>query len=97
MSEVALSTLKEHVGASGFTDDDVLLQGYLDASELHVVNHLRRDMATDFPDGWPADVTQAALLLAAHFYDNRGGQADATGQGLPVWFRDLLAPYRDLS
>jgi hypothetical protein len=94
MSGIDLATLKAHVIADDFTDDDTLLQGYLEASEAHVEAYLRRDMATDYPDGWPAPTDQAVLLLAAYFYANRGDDADALEGGYPDWFKVLLAPYR---
>lgn len=97
MSELQLSDVKSHV--SGVDDDDLKLQGFIDAAEAHVVNYLRRDMGVDFPDGWPEPIKQAVRLLVAFFYDNRGGSAEENGSNaeVPFWFKELLMPYRDLS
>lgn len=94
MSEGDIATLKAHVSAEDFGDDDDLLQGYLDVAEAHVASYLRRDMAVDYPDGWPAPVLHAAMLLAASYYDRRGTQADGAASSYPDGFKDLLAPYR---
>lgn len=97
MSGVDLAILKAHVSATDFTDDDVLLQRYLDASEAQIAAYLRRDLDSEFLDGWPEPVQQAVLLLAAIYYERGDAVTDMQGEGMPAMVKSLLASFRDLS
>ncbi|SMP32156.1 head-tail connector protein [Shimia sagamensis] len=97
MSKPDLDALKQVVTATDFDDDDDLLTSFLDAACAHVETFLRRNLATDFPGGWPKPIAQAALLLAAHFYEHRGQLSEASESGMPTMVKDLLAGYRSLA
>ena len=94
-SGLDLAALKAHCQVD-FPDHDTLLAGFLASAEQHVVNHLRRDLDTDFGDGaWPEPVQTAILMLVAHFYRNR--EAVITGANVavvPLAVSALLADYR---
>lgn len=62
----------------GFTDDDALIQGYIDGAVAHVEQHCDRKIVTGDPSGpgemaITKDVEQAVLLLVGHWYSNREG------------------------
>jgi len=99
MSQVTLAEAKMHVFAEDYTHDDVIIQGFIDAAEQHVESHLRRNMTTDFPLGWPVAVKQAVKFLLAHFYLHRSATAPSgkVSEELPYAVHALLAPYRNLA
>jgi uncharacterized phage protein (predicted DNA packaging) len=91
-----LGLLKEFCRIDG-TENDTVLTLLAESAEQQVLNHIRRDLAADFPDGWPKPCVAAVLLLTAHLFDNRDlPQVDGNAV-LPTTVRALLAPYRDLS
>lgn len=97
MTQLAPADLKPHLGlAVADTGDDALIQGYIDAAEAHVVKHLRRDLDTEFPGGWPAPILQAVRFLVAHFHTNREAVSATAAQAVPLSVKALLAPWRDL-
>ncbi|WP_299686696.1 head-tail connector protein [uncultured Tateyamaria sp.] len=76
--------------------DDVLLQSYIDAAEAHVVRYVRRDLDSEFPSGWPADILQAVRLLVAHYYRFREAAViAATASEVPMGVKALLEPHRN--
>ena len=93
MAQVSLDDVKAHVQAPSSGADDMLLQGYIDAAEAHVANHLRKDMAVSYPAGWPADVVQVVRMLVAHWYGQRSLTSDEVDE-LPFGYHALLAPHR---
>ncbi len=53
-------------------------------------------MLSGFGPVWsdvPADLQQAVLMLAAHFYENRA-QMQGKGEAMPMGIRALIEPYR---
>lgn len=92
MSIVELQIVKEHLR---YDDDsnDLILQGYLDASESVVLNYI-----TDkFVDGeYPKAIHQAILLLCGYFdqYRNAEQEMPINGNFLPMPVQSLLFPYR---
>jgi hypothetical protein len=57
-------------------DEDVLIQGYIDAAVAHVEQHCDRTLVESDPVGpeqmtYTKDVQQAILLLVGHWYANR--------------------------
>lgn len=97
MSQLSPADIKPHLALpAADTGDDVLIQDYIDASEAHVVKHLRRDLDIEFPTGWPHPIKQAVRLLVGHFYNNREAVVSGPVFELPVGVKMLLAPWRDL-
>ncbi len=89
----ALAALKAHLNIIGEHDDE-LLTSKLDAAIMHTAGHVESDDPITW-DTAPADVRQAILMLAGHWYENR----EATLVGvpasvLPLGYHDLLLPYR---
>lgn len=103
MSTITLSLFKAHLGSDELIDaaalgglaagTDELLQHYIDAAEARAAAMLGKPLADLAPV--PADVKQAVLLLAAHFYDNREAVLVGTSANdLPYGVADLLRKYR---
>lgn len=99
MSQVTLAELKAHLSlASDYAGDDVRLQGLIDVAEVRIGRHLRRDLAADFPAGWPHDLKHAVKIYAAFLDEQREpGDNYAAKHGLPMMVADMCASYRDLA
>lgn len=106
MSVTPLALLKAHarVGSQTFNTttqafvdtpdpDDVLLQHYLDAAEEWILN---------FVNGTPADLAaaslkQAAVMLAAYWFEQRETAIDMRIDAVPFGVLDLVAQHRKWS
>ncbi|SKA26357.1 head-tail connector protein [Consotaella salsifontis] len=54
--------------------------------------------AVEFPDGTPADVEQAVLMVAAHFYENREATlVGVSAQEMPIGALDIIREHRRYS
>lgn len=79
-----------------FSDDDQLIQGYIDAATAHVEQHCDRKIVAGEPAGpgemaVTKDVEQAVLLLVGHWYSNReGAVVGATSTGVQLGVERLL-------
>jgi hypothetical protein len=104
MSLVPLATFKQHIKVEDDeTDEDVVIQAYLDGAEGAVAAHLCRPLiasdATPTADTYeipllPA-VTAAILIMAGHLYANRETVVTGTiSTELPMSVQFLLAPHR---
>lgn len=93
---VNLDLLKEFCRVDG-GDNDATLTVLAESAEQQVLNHVRRDLTADYPEGWPNPCTAAVLLLTAQMFDHRDAQQMDGPAVLPNTVRALLAPYRDLS
>ena len=97
MSLTSLTLLKQQVRADTFGDDDDLLQHYLDAAEEYAVTYTRRspdDLAVGEDGRLPATVTQAVLLLASHWYNQREASVQGGMSDVPFGVAALLKPWR---
>lgn len=103
MSLVPLADAKLHCRVDT-SDEDSLLQGYIDAAELAVENILdRRVYADAVAQGADtsgivinAAIRSAILLLVGHYYAHREaviGQPQSVAE-TPLAVRFLLSPYR---
>ncbi|WP_259963550.1 head-tail connector protein [Leisingera aquaemixtae] len=70
--------------------DDALLAHKLDAAEVWIGHHT----GTAFAAG-DAVLTEAALQLAAYWYEQRESASDVTMRPVPFGVYELLAPYRE--
>ncbi len=51
----------------------------------------------DVPADVPADLRQAVLLIVAHWFENREGNAEQARAGIPAEARDILRAWRRVS
>ena len=86
-----LFDVKNHLRIES-SDEDTLLQSYLDAATASVADYLGQPL----PDPVPAPVEAAILLRVGDLYENREGQTDRPLHGNKT-FERLLQPYRVMS
>lgn len=72
---IELSRVKLHLRVD-HDEEDALIQGYLDAAQVHVEQHCDRTLVEVNPTGpeqmlLTKDVEHAILLLVGHWYANR--------------------------
>lgn len=100
MAVVSLALFKKHVRADDFVDDDVLMQHYVDAAEAHVIqatNRTDEELRTLGQGGdYPAQLKQAVLLLAGHWYNQRESVAGVQMHEVPDALQALIKPFRKL-
>lgn len=100
MAIVSLALFKKHVRADDFTDDDELMQHYVDAAEAHVIQATNRtaDELQQLGSGeYPAQLKQAVLLLAGHWYNQRESVAGVQMHEVPDALQALIKPFRKLA
>jgi hypothetical protein len=94
------AALKAHLN---MTDDDgdeldvAVLPQVLAAAKAHAERILgfKLDDETELPDGVPADLEQAVLMMAAHWYRQRGAVLiGIAGQEVPFGSAQILGEYR---
>lgn len=81
-----------------YDDDNVLLQHYLDVAEQSVQLYCGvtgLTMYTGETMNMPISITQAVIMLAAHFYLSRNIISYGQGYEIPFTLKWLLDPYRD--
>lgn len=93
----ALAALKSHLNLTDLAaSDDADLTLKLDAATLYTSD--RVEIEGDDPLSWdnaPADLRQAILMLAAHWYANRETVLlGITSASTPYGFDDLVRPYK---
>lgn len=74
------------------------MQVLLDAATKHIERLLgfKIDDAEQFPEGTPADLERAILMLAADFYENREASlVGVTAQTVPFGVREIVDEYRN--
>lgn len=77
------------------SEEDQLIQGYIDAAVVHVEQHCDRHIVDTptTPDqmGLTSDVRQAVMMLVAHWYANREAVVVGTiTADVPLGFERLL-------
>ncbi len=93
MSILQLEDAKSHLKVF-HSEDDVELQGFLDAAEGLVARYIRCDLLVDFPEGLPPGIRLAVLTLVARFdADREALEMD----GLPDMVKIVLADFRVFS
>jgi hypothetical protein len=90
MSITNLSLLTSQLSLDG-TGDRTLLTHKLNAAEAWIESYT----GTPLPDPMPAPLTEAALQLAAYWYQQREAVSFGVSmQAVPFGIRELLSPYR---
>lgn len=101
MKYVKLEIAKQHIYVDeGYDGDDAIITQYIDAAEIAVSNHIRRNLAEleDSNGKIPAAITQGVLLVVGGLYRDREVNfisekaRDKTGM-----LDYLLGPYIDYS
>lgn len=89
----ALASLKAQLNITDDADDD-LLTGKIAAAEASVSADIGADDPVTYADA-PADLREAILMLAAHFYENREAVLVGVGASpLPFGYEHLINPHR---
>lgn len=99
MATVDLALLKKHVRADDFSDDDKYLTHLLTAAEQHVCRATNRstEELLQMGDGiFPAELQQAVLLIAGHWYNQREAVSGVQMAEVPYTLQALIKPYRKL-
>lgn len=91
MSIVSLETLKEHLRYD-VDDNDLMLQGYLDAADSVVKNYITDEFESEYPKA----IHQAILLLCGFWDKHRNAESETpvNGNYLPMPVQSLLFHYR---
>ena len=91
MSIVSLETLKEHLRYDD-DDNDMMLQGYLDAADSVVKNYITDKFESEYPKA----IHQAILLLCGFWDKHRNAESETpvNGNYLPMPVQSLLFHYR---
>lgn len=99
MAVVSLALFKKHVRADDFADDDVYLEHLLTAAEESVITATNRTVEelTGANGGkFPTSLTQAVMMLAAHWYNQRESVSSVQMHEVPDALQALVKPYRKL-
>jgi hypothetical protein len=98
---VTLDIAKAHLNVTT-TGDDALITAQIAAAGALLAAQLgfAIDDTTQFPDGTPADLDQAQLMLVAHWYATRETAMVNTAAAaieVPFAVREIVANYRNYS
>lgn len=93
MAVVPIILAKKHLNID-HSDDDELIEHYLDVAHEWIVDFIGKP----FPDPIPATLKQAVMQLAAHFYENREAVlVGISASEIPFGVLDLIRPHREWS
>ena len=90
---LTLGEVKAHLVVT-HSDDDVLIQGLIDAATVHAERYLRVSFADDYSDVIPKPVETAIMKHVYQMNEERGGNGSANV--LPAGYKDLMSTYRNL-
>ena len=99
---VTLTTAKAHLNVT-ISDDDSLITAQIAGAVAYVENQLgfAIDDATQFPDGTPADLDQAVLMMVAHWYADREtvivSESRAVAIVVPLGAAEIINEYRNFT
>jgi hypothetical protein len=94
------TVLREHLNmtvAEAAGIDEAVLTRLLGAARAYTAAQLgfALDDAVEFPDGTPADVEQAVLMIAAHWFSEREAvAAGVTMMPVPFGYSEIIANHR---
>ena len=99
MPSLSLALFKKQVRADDFDDDDALLQHLLATAGDAVVRATNRDESELIGDSGelPVMLQHAAMMLAAHWYNQREIVSAVQMHEVPDGVAALIKPYRKLS
>ncbi len=96
MAAVSLALLKKHVRADDFSDDDVLLQHYLEAATASVIkatNRTEEELMMMNYGMLPAPLVQAILVWAGDMYAHREATGPSQFHEVPYSLSAFIKPY----
>lgn len=99
MAVVSLALFKKHVRADDFADDDEYLEHLLATAEVTVVmatNRTVHELAAGNGGEFPAPLSHAVMMLAAHWYNQRESVSMSQMHSVPDALQTLIKPYRKL-
>lgn len=88
-AKTPMALLKAQLNIIG-DHDDALLAHKLAAAEAWIAKYT----GDPLPDPVPADVTEAVLMLAAHWYEAREAVSFASPFAIPFGVHDLLSSHK---
>lgn len=97
MAELSLELLKKHVRADDGTYDDDLLGHYLDSARDTVLSYAGRTYEDIGRMGCDNLFTQAVLMLAAHWYNQRESVSSVNMSQVPDSISVLVKRFQKLS
>ncbi|MFG1399910.1 head-tail connector protein [Roseixanthobacter pseudopolyaromaticivorans] len=92
MEVITLKVFKEHARID-FDDDDEIVWQVVAAANAYVSGLVYADVE-ELPAEAPADVIQAALLIASHWYENRETALAGALSDIPLNATEILANHR---
>ena len=99
MAVVSLALFKKHVRADDFADDDEYLAHLLEAAKVSVIiatNRTEQELTDGNAGKFPVPLTQAVMMLAAHWYNQRESVSSVQMHEVPNALQALIKPYRKL-
>lgn len=99
MSYTSLDLFKKHTRADEYADDDVYLQHLLDTAEKAVIKATRRsveELTAHFMGELPEELQHAAMMLAAHWYNQRESASTTQMHEVPDSIGTLIKPFMRL-
>lgn len=90
----ALADLKSQLSLAEDEAEDAFLSAKIAAAEAFTTSTIGAEDPITYGDA-PADLQQAILMLAAHWFENREASlADGTLNEVPLGYRELVSTYR---
>lgn len=96
MAELNLTLLKKHVRSDDGTYDDDLLEHYLDSARETVLSYAGRTQEEIGGMGCGNMYTQAVLMLAAHWYNQRESVSSVNMSQVPDSISVLIKRFQKL-
>jgi hypothetical protein len=96
---LTVDVLKAHLNITG-NDDNAVLTRLLAAATKHVERILGYALNDEekLPGGAPADLEQAVLMVAGHWYENREAVlVGVAAQEIPFGAAQIIGEYREYS
>jgi Phage gp6-like head-tail connector protein len=90
--------MKPHLSiAASDVDRDTYIDECIADAEDYIAKYTRRDLDTEFPVSWPANLLRALRMLTAHYFLNRETiVVGATVEDVPISVKDILSLERNL-
>lgn len=91
---ISLAQFKEHARIL-HNDEDDSIESMIAAANSFVIGYLPEPEDENWTP--PADLIQAALLIVAHWFENRESATSFSLMDIPIGANDIIANYREWS